>query len=168
MRWNKALLALPIIFTAAAGLAQSNKSSDAIVIVFKDGHQQTIPMSSISRIDFNSSTAAARPTSAAAGANTVSVNHFVGKWEVAQDTGLSSKFFITLNRDGSAKKTIGAANGKWEVVGNEAQITWDDGWHDAIRKVGGKHQKYAYGPGKSFSDQPDNVTNARNLDPNPI
>jgi hypothetical protein len=47
-------------------------------------------------------------------------------------------------------------------------VTWDDGVHDAIRKVGSSYQKFAYGEGKSFTDQPDNNTNARNTSPHPI
>jgi hypothetical protein len=54
------------------------------------------------------------------------------------------------------------------VVNGEAEISWDDGWHDAIRKVGTKHEKFAFEPGKSFSDSPSNVTNATNTQPNPI
>ena len=42
----------------------------------------------------------------------------------------------------------------------EAQISWDDGWLDAIRRVNGKFQKAAYSPGTSFSDKPANVTDA--------
>jgi len=46
------------------------------------------------------------------------------------------------------------------VVGGEAHINWDDGWHDAIRKVGNKYQKVAFPPGSSFSGTPSNVTDA--------
>jgi hypothetical protein len=54
------------------------------------------------------------------------------------------------------------------MADGEARISWDDGWHDAIRKVGTKHEKVAYEPGKSFSDTPSNVTTARNTEPRPI
>jgi len=53
-------------------------------------------------------------------------------------------------------------------VNGEAQITWDDGWQDAIRKVGSRYQKFAYKSGKSFTDVPDNVTSARKTDTHPI
>jgi len=52
-------------------------------------------------------------------------------------------------------------------VNGEAQIAWNDGWHDAIRKDGAWYHKYAYSEGTTFHDQPDNVTNARNLTQNP-
>jgi hypothetical protein len=58
--------------------------------------------------------------------------------------------------------------GKWEYVNGEARITWDDGAQDAIRRAGTHFQKYAYQMGKSFTDQPDNVTLARNTLSNPL
>jgi hypothetical protein len=74
---------------------------------------------------------------------------------------------VTLKENDEATKSIGAAHGTWVYVDGEARITWDDGWHDAIRKVGSKHEKFAYAPGKSFSDNPTNVTEARNTSPQP-
>jgi hypothetical protein len=128
-----------------------------VVIFFKNGHQRTIAASDIVRIDFDST-----------GTVAVSRNHFIGKWEVGEGGGTSSKFFITLEANGEASKTLGASHGTWTVVDGEARISWDDGWHDAIRKVGSKHEKAAYGPGKSFDDKPSNVTEAINTQPRPI
>jgi len=51
------------------------------------------------------------------------------------------------------------------MFGDEARITWDDGWHDVIRKAGGHWEKAAYAPGKSFSDPPDNITGATRTEP---
>ena len=82
--------------------------------------------------------------------------------------GNGSNFYITLDADGQARKSIGASHGAWTVVGAEARISWDDGWHDAIRRVGASHEKFAYEPGKSFNDVPSNVTAAKNTQPNPI
>ena len=90
----------------------------------------------------------------------------MGKWEVGQGNG--SNFYITLDADGSARKSLGSTHGTWTLVDGEAHISWDDGWHDIIRKVGAKHQKIAIEPGKSFDDEPANVTAARNLEPRPI
>ena len=47
-------------------------------------------------------------------------------------------------------------------------MSWDNGWHDAIRKVGTKYQKFAYAPGMSFNDTPDNVADAQKTNPEPI
>ncbi len=58
-------------------------------------------------------------------------------------------------------------HGTWQYANGEAQVTWDDGWHDAIRRDGAWYHKYAYSEGKTFHDKPDNVTNARNLTQNP-
>jgi hypothetical protein len=127
-----------------------------VVIVFKDGHQQNTPAGEIARIEFEGAASASAP----------SRNHFVGKWEVGQGNG--SNFYITLEANGDARKTLGSSHGTWSLVDGEARISWDDGWHDAIRKVGTKHEKFAYEPGKSFSDTPTNVTDARNTEPKPI
>jgi DNA-3-methyladenine glycosylase len=40
-------------------------------------------------------------------------------------------------------------------------------WHDAIRKMGTRHEKRAFEPGTSFDDQPSSVTTARNTQPRP-
>ena len=127
------------------------------VVVFKDGHQEKVPAADIARIEFEPS---------AVGAMMPGRNHFVGKWEVGEGNG--GKFFITLEADGDAKKSLGATHGTWTLVDGAARIIWDDGWHDVIRKVGSKHEKVAYEPGKSFDDTPSNVTDARNTQPRPI
>ncbi len=127
------------------------------VIVFKDGHKEKVAAADIARIDFEDSDMGAMLPGRA---------HFIGKWEVGEGNG--HNFFITLDDNGDATKSIGAAHGTWTVVDGEARITWDDGWRDAIRKVGSKHEKFAYEPGKSFTDEPSNVTAARNTQPKPI
>jgi hypothetical protein len=126
---------------------------------FKDGHRQAIAAADIARIEFETSPADVMTPGRA---------HFIGKWEVAEGSGHSSTFYITLNADGTAVKTLGAPHGTWTLVDGEARISWDDGWHDAIRKVGTKHEKFAYEPGKTFSDPPSNVSEARNTVPKPI
>jgi hypothetical protein len=128
-----------------------------VTIVFKDGRKQTVSSKDGARIEFESSASALIPGR----------YHFVGKWEVGEGNG-GGKFYITLDSDGEARKTLGASHGTWTVVDGEARISWDDGWHDAIRKVGSKHEKVAFEPGKSFDDTPSNVTAARNTEPKPI
>jgi hypothetical protein len=152
------LLGLALLFVLpTALLAAPPSDSNSIVIVFKDGRQQTYSMADIQRIDFKSpaSKAIALPGSG-----------FPGKWRVGEGNGDS--FFITLERDGNATKSIGGSHGTWTIVDNEARISWDDGWHDAIRKVGTKYEKRAFEPGRSFTDQPSNVTFARKTDVKPI
>lgn len=95
-------------------------------------------------------------------------NRFVGKWEVGVGAFGAGHFFITLEPNGEARKTLGSSHGTWAVVDGEARINWDDGWHDAIRKVGSKYEKRAYEHGKTFSDEPSNVTEAKNTTAEPI
>lgn len=127
------------------------------VLVFKDGHQQKVPLAEIARVEFNS----------ASNDSPLGKNYFVGRWKVGVGEG-GGTFFITLQPDGEAHKSMGAGHGTWVFVDGEAHISWDDGWHDAIRKVGSKHEKFAYEPGKTFSDPPSNVTDAKNLTAQPI
>jgi len=141
---------------AAAEIASINLKAPA-AIVFKDGHQEKLPAGEIARIEFGGPEVAMAPGRA----------HFVGKWEVGEGNG-GGRFFITLDGDGTARKTLGSPHGTWTVVDGEARISWEDGWHDAIRKVGTRHEKRAFGPGKSFDDEPSNVTVARNTQPKPI
>ncbi len=129
----------------------------ADIVVFKDGHQQSFPLAAIQSFEFDTSATNAFP---------LGRNHFVGKWRVGEGNG--GNFFITLEPDGEARKSIGASHGTWTVIEGEARIAWDDGWHDAIRKVGTKHEKVAFEPGKSFSDEPNNVTDAVNTNAQPI
>jgi len=125
------------------------------IVVYKDGHKEKIA-AEIARIEFESAEPAMLP----------SRGHFIGKWEVGDGNGRN--FFITLESDGDAKKSIGAVHGTWTLVDGEARITWDDGWRDIIRKVGTKHEKFAFEPGRSLDDTPSNVTDARNTQPKPI
>ena len=160
------LCLLGMLTLAAFGADQKPSSTpsadrNSMVIVFKDGHQQSFSVADIASIEFKTSAAPA------ASLSIPSRNHFVGKWEVGVGSG-GNNFFITLESDGQARKSMGAAHGTWTLVDGEARISWDDGWHDAIRKVGTKHEKFAYEPGKSFSDEPSNVTDARNTQPKPL
>ncbi len=173
MRNQLAVMALVGVLVAGAhGAAKKAAATplngqSSIVIVFKDGHKQSFSMLDIARIEFEAVPASTAPANAlSAPAVTPGRDHFLGKWEVGEGDG--GHFFITLNANGEAEKTLGAHHGTWVVVDQEARISWDDGWHDAIRKVGTKHEKFAYEPGKSFSDTPANVTNARMTSPKPI
>lgn len=132
--------------------------SKGAMLVSQGGHQESIPVSNIVRIDFNASASKSLP---------LGRNHFVGKWEFGTGAG-SGTFFVTLDRDGRAHKTIGSPRGTWKVVDGEAIITWDDGWRDVIRRVGDKHQKFAYEEGRPLTGEPSNVTDAKTLNSEPI
>lgn len=142
---------------AVAEIARLDFKAPA-VIVYRDGHQEKFSAAEISRIEFESSEVTAM---------TPSRSHFIGKWEVGEGNG-GGRFYITLDADGDARKTLGTAHGTWTLVDGEARVTWDDGWKDVIRKVGTTHEKRAFEPGKTFDDEPSNVTAARNTQPKPI
>jgi hypothetical protein len=135
-----------------------------MVIVFKDGHRQSFNLGEIERVEFPAAPAAV--ASASGNSLMPSRAHYIGKWEVGDGSG--NNFYITLEENGDAWRSLGHVHGRWEYKDGEARVTWDDGVHDAIRKAGSSYQKFAYGEGKSFTDIPDNVANARNTSPHPI
>lgn len=181
-----ALISAVLMIAAASGMAKTGAlpadSPQAIVLVFKDGHRKNIDMAEVARIEFKTPVIIVfkdgRQQSVPAeeiariefetteGISAANRARYVGKWEVGEGNG--GNFYATLKADGEARKSIGASHGTWTVVDGEARISWDDGWHDAIRKVGAKYEKFAYEPGKSFEDTPSNVTAARNTQAKPI
>jgi hypothetical protein len=96
--------------------------------------------------------------------NSTSAANFIGEWKVGLGVAGES-FTITLEKGGKATKSHGSPDGTWTVYGDEARITWNDGWHDVLRRAGNRWEKVAYAPGKSFSDQPDNITGATRTEP---
>ena len=160
-----AILCLAVPGGFAKAPAASKSATGTIVIIFKDGRRQTFNLSEISRVEFPAATESAADTSPA-NSMLPSRGRFLGKWEAGDGAG--NNFFITLEENGDARRSSGNVHGKWVYFEGEARITWDDGAQDAIRKVGSRFQKFAYAAGKSFSDSPDNVTNARNTSPHPI
>lgn len=184
-RLRVSLGALIVLASALTGYAQSSGAAGrkSLVLVFTDGHQKVYSVDSISRIEFRNDTMIltqrgheqnvaisdlaridfnlAANSSAPRGRN-----YFVGKWRCGQGNGMD--FYITLKPNGEAMKSVGAIHGTWVVVDGEARVAWDDGWHDVIRKVGSKNEKFAYEPGRSLEDDPSNVTNAVNLEAKPI
>ena len=179
---NCILLGIACIASAVAWAqpSGSKSSGNSFTIIFKDGHQKAY--ADVTRIDFKNPDAmvltrggreerlslgeVARIDFIPSATFQLGRNHFVGKWKVG--TGGGDDFFITLDRSGEARKSMGSSHGTWEVVNGEARISWDDGWHDVIRPVGTKHEKVAYEPGRSYDAEPSNITDARRVDPQPI
>jgi hypothetical protein len=159
------LLCLTFAASHAAPPAGQKAAPGTIVIVFKDGHRQTFNLSDIDRVEFGGSGGiAASGESSSPGQP--SRGRFFGKWECGDGSG--GTFYITLNEDGSAWRSLRSIAGHWVYVDGEAHVTWNDGAQDAIRKVGSQFQKFAYAAGKQFTDDPDNVTGAHNTTPHPI
>ncbi len=155
-------LAVPVGFAKTPAPAPKN---GAIVIVFKDGHRQSFNLSDIQRVEFSGIGEAASSATPYA-VPVPSRGHFIGKWRVGDGSG--GTFYITLEDNGDAWRSLHHEHGRWAYVNGEAQVSWDDGWKDAIRKTGSIYQKSAYGSGKSFNDAPDNVDSARSTTPHPI
>jgi hypothetical protein len=157
MRYTRVAFIALLLAAATLGWAAPNPGGEgsSVVIVFKNGRQQSFPVSDIARIEF-------KEPAAMAAASVSGMGRFLGKWRVGD--GVGGKFIITLSRDGRARKSIGSPDGTWTVVDGEARISWDDGWHDVLRKVGNKYQKVAYSPGKSFSDPGDHAADAEHLE----
>ena len=160
-----ALLSLSALSAVAQNHASKNGSGQ-LVIVFKDGHRQTFNFADVARIEFSGTGGIPVGDMGSAPAGAPPRGHFLGKWEVGDGNG--GTFYITLDETGDAHRSLRSIHGKWVYVNGEARVTWDDGAMDAIRKVGGKDQKFAYRAGKSFTDEPDNVTDAHNTTARPI
>lgn len=159
-----AILLCVSVVPALAAPAPVRSSTAKVVIVFKDGHRQAFNLADIARIEFPAAAAAAEPAPPTPGLP--ARGRFLGKWMVGDGSG--SDFYIVLKENGEAWRSLHSMKGRWMYVDGEARITWDDGAQDAIRKVGPQFQKFAYHAGKSFTDVPDNVTNARNTNPQSI
>lgn len=160
-----------ILFVAVAAPYASTASASAdesgtVIIVFKDGHRQSIPASTITAMQFKSAAGVVTPIAIPA-VGVPGRGRFLGKWVVGQGEN-GGTFTIELQENGVAMKSHGEPHGTWVYIDGEARVSWDDGWHDAIRKVGSSYEKFAYEPGKTFSDAPSNVTQAKNTEPKPI
>jgi hypothetical protein len=153
-------LAVPCGFATTPPVSKGGPNT--IVIVFKDGHRQSFNLYDISRVEFGVATG----ETGSVNPQSPSRRHFLGKWEVGDGSG--NNFYITLEENGDAWRSLHHVHGTWAYVDGEARVTWDDGPQDAIRKVGSKYEKFAYSAGKAFTDNPDNVTSARNTNPHPI
>jgi hypothetical protein len=150
---------LAVAVTTAMPQTKSSpaQGGGAVVIVFKDGHQQTFRLADIARIEFSTPTTPAMTAGRA---------HFVGVWKVGIGGDNSGTFLITLKRDGLAEKTLGSRDGTWTVVNGEARCKWDDGWTDVIRKNGGHWEKAAWAPGSSLDAPPAGVSTAEYTEAN--
>lgn len=159
------LSVVSLCFSGTAGAA-SKDGSDSIVITFKDGHQQTFALTDIARIEFKTQAApVAKSTDNVP--DIAGRHHFVGKWTVGDGQGHT--FIFTLEDSGEARNNVDeGGHGTWSYINGEARVSWDNGWHDEIRKVGSKYRKFAHEPGKSFDDPPNNTGTAEKTNAEPI
>ena len=152
-----AFLAVAVATATPQRKSSPAEDAGAVVIIFKDGHQQTFRLVDIARIEFTTPTTAATAASRA---------HFLGVWRVGKGGGVPGTFLIKLKPDGVAEKTYGSPHGTWTVVNGEARCSWEDGWTDVIRKNAGQWEKAAWSPGSSLEAQPTDVAKAEYTESN--
>ena len=88
------------------------------------------------------------------------IDTFLGRWRI-MDENFQTVCFFTIDKSFTAKKThVPNATAKWEIVGDDARITWSDGWKDILRPEKGGMLKIAFGPGTSWDDKPANTQRA--------
>jgi hypothetical protein len=152
---------LGALVAVSPSVAQSSPSSEdprnSVVLVFKDGHRKSFLMSEVARIEFPTSPA----TTSIAGQG-----RFLGEWRVGDCAG--GYFKITLDREGVARKDLGAPHGTWLVVDGEARITWEDGNRDTIRRAGDTYEKAWYAPDRSYAEDASFTASAVSTDRKPI
>jgi hypothetical protein len=84
-------------------------------------------------------------------AEAANASQFIGRWRIT--THDEGSFFMTLDSSFQAQKTnSGAKRGNWKIVGNEAYVTWSDGWRNIINPQ--KGTATAFKPGTSWNDPP--------------
>jgi hypothetical protein len=168
MRKLVSVSALSFCLIAGAAVhaaAQAKAAPGSLTIVFRDGRRQTFSLADVDRLEYPGGSMAATDLGAPKSQLTAR-GRYVGKWQVGDGNG--NTFYITLHEDGAAYRSLGDMHGHWIYSDGDALITWDDSGGDAIRRVGSRFQKFAYFKGKSFSDKPNNVTDAHNTSPRPI
>jgi hypothetical protein len=85
---------------------------------------------------------------------------FVGRWRIVKETDGSSSY-ITLTKSFGGQKSIRpTATANWEIVGDEARITFSDGWLDILRPQKDRVLCIAFKPGTSWNDAPDQTMRA--------
>ena len=114
---TEVLLAVVTLILATPSARPTPKPAEGddqgrIVIIFKDGHQQSFRVADVARIEFNQPT---RSTSA------VSSARFQGRWKVGDGAG--GTFYITLKPEGQAEKTLGSPNGTWTATPTTLVVT---------------------------------------------
>ncbi len=105
-----------LVLGVAAANAQSHASknnSGQLVVVFKDGHRQTFNFADVARIEFSGSGGVPIGDVAPTPAGAPPRGHFLGKWEVGDGSG--GTFYITLDEDGGAWRTLHREHGQLGV-----------------------------------------------------
>jgi len=83
----------------------------------------------------------------------LSQEEYLGVWKLTDTEG--DEFLLQLNSDQSVESTYNKGKnryypeiGFWRMNGTDAQIIFNNGWMDVIRKAGDGYEKTAYKPGE--------------------
>jgi hypothetical protein len=81
---------------------------------------------------------------------------FLGTWNQVNDKGVISPY-MTVTDSAATKEHLPNSAGTWEVVGNEARFTWEDGSRDILRlEADGNVTMLSFGkPAGGRNDQPE-------------
>jgi hypothetical protein len=86
-------------------------------------------------------------------AKKVDVSAFVGRWKIVNDKGVVA-MYVTVSSSFTAKRDHAPDSpGKWEVVGADARIAWEDGFRDVMRLEDGKIALLVLGKASSWDVQ---------------
>jgi hypothetical protein len=86
-------------------------------------------------------------------ADEVMQSRFVGRWKLVNDKGEASSY-LTVTDSGAKRDHAPDSPGTWEVVGNEARFTWEDGFRDIMRLEHGKITFLILGKATSWDSKP--------------
>ncbi|MDZ4685762.1 MAG: hypothetical protein SH850_11905 [Planctomycetaceae bacterium] len=85
---------------------------------------------------------------------------FVGRWTIVDNKGVTATYFTLTKEHGAQKSHAPDVAATWEIVGSDARITWDDGWKVILRPQDGNVLTFAFSPGTTWDDAPDNTYRA--------
>jgi hypothetical protein len=78
---------------------------------------------------------------------------FIGRWCVLSPNGTASSYF-NLTETEAMRDHVPKAPGKWEVVGDEVHITYQDDWLCVVRPQQGGYRITSYAPGAKWGQLP--------------
>ena len=89
-------------------------------------------------------------------------SEFSGTWKLKDTDG--TVFHATLNADGTSKSDWGPGEtGTWKQEGNQARVSWTDGWRDVIIKDANGYRKLGYAPEVPETGEPTNNAPAEKM-----
>lgn len=69
---------------------------------------------------------------------------FIGRWKMINDKGVTASY-LTVTALSAERDHVRGVPAKWEVVGKDARISWDDGYRDIMRIEEGRISYHGLG-----------------------